>query len=224
MSITNQTANPCSAARRPSSLFALMAPLLVLAFLANCKSSQKKDQPDKDLKIKYEKDEKTGSKLIKVINKKTGKVLPPGPAKTKFLFENEKPQYRELFRVYIDSDEYTVRQLHSEKTIARKKDPGGDQAIRSDFQKFNLLDMTDTAAVAVQLSTATGGLARVSVEKVARITELTTLLKDDVTRWQFEFPKDSITPSKFRIYYYIALKGKLSKEEMVKYLKSKVYK
>jgi hypothetical protein len=175
----------------------------------------------REYKLVKKTDSETGLEKQDVIDD-SGEELTDGMEKSRFLFEMLPPRKDELFRVYLTSTEYLIKQFEYKESISRVDDPIGDKFICEELNPFNKANFSDEMSVLLILSPHSGNLTRVSIERVGRIRKVTTIVKDDATRWRFKFPNNIIKPNKFKIYYFIALSGEKNKEEIKKYLKSRV--
>ena len=163
----------------------------------------------------------THLKEIEVLDQE-GAEIGEGAVKSRYLFEHTEPRPDEAFRVFITSDEYFVKQFLHQDTLLRQVDAMGDQFVREGLVPYNKVNFSDEASIEIILSSITGKITRVSVDKVARIRKITSLLNDDATRWTFTFPKEIIEPKQFKVYYFFALQGSADKEAVKEFLKSRV--
>ena len=123
---------------------------------------------------------------------------------------------KEIFRVLLTSDEYTIIQLKNEKTIERGKDEGGDKYISSEIQKLDMIDEARIGVISVWLYPDSGKIMKIRSQRPTNFKEVDSLLNDDIMRWNFVFPKKIIEPTKFDIMYRVVLSKKQSDEEIIK--------
>ncbi len=122
----------------------------------------------------------------------------------------------EVFRVLLTSEEYRVVQLKNEGTIERVRDEGGDKYISSEIQKLNMIDEARTGVISVWLFPDSGKVMKIRSMRPTYFTEVDALINDDIMRWNFQFPKKVIEPTKFDIVYRVVLTKKQSDEEIIK--------
>ncbi len=122
----------------------------------------------------------------------------------------------ELFRVLLTSDQYRVVQMKNEGTIERMKDDGGDRYISSEIQKLNMIDEARIGVISVWLYPDSGKIMKIRSQRPTYFKEVDALLNDDIMRWNFNFPKKVVEPTRFDIVYRVVLAKKQSDEEIIK--------
>lgn len=163
--------------------------------------------------------------LFQIISCKT--ISPVDIVREKMKKENEKflnPEGKvpEVFRVLLSSDEYKIIQLNNENTIERAKDDGGDRYISSEIQKLDMIDEAREGVVSVWLYPDSGKIMKIRSQRPTYFKEVDALLNDDIMRWNFNFPKKVVEPTKFNIVYRVVLAKKKSDEEIIKAVQEKM--
>jgi hypothetical protein len=140
-------------------------------------------------------------------------------------FQAKSTDYKEYFRVIISSEEYSVRQIRGTSKIQRKPDPEGDRLIQEDMGNYDIVNLNDDGILDVSLNNNTGTIDVIRFDgRVPRINEIAKMIQNDVMRWEFlhELVDDKAQITKFKVYYRIILKQKLSREEIKeRFLKKK---
>lgn len=131
-------------------------------------------------------------------------------------FLNPDSKVPEVFRVLLTSDEYKVIQLKNEKTMERVKDEGGDKYISSEIQRLDMIDEARIGVISVWLYPDSGRIMKIRPQRPTYFKEVDALLNDDIMRWNFNFPKKVVEPTKFDIVYRVVLSKKQSDEEIIK--------
>lgn len=127
-------------------------------------------------------------------------------------FKSPSTNKYEYFRVVMSSDGYHLRQIRGTDSFIRKQDPGGDQLIMQELSKFDKINYSDDGIVKVRLNGETGKVENVNFyQRVPRISELATLMRNDVTRWVFEHKEKGMPKVRnFMISYKVILKNRAS--------------
>jgi len=128
----------------------------------------------------------------------------------------------EVFRVLLTSDEYRVVQLKNDQTMVRAKDEGGDKYISNEINKLNMIDEARVGVISVWLYPDTGKIMKIRSQRPTYFKEIDSLLNDDIMRWNFQFPKKVVEPTKFDIVYRVVLSKKQSDEEIIKAVQDKM--
>ncbi|GBF49219.1 lipoprotein [Leptospira ryugenii] len=139
-------------------------------------------------------------------------------------FQKKSENPAELFRVYIASDSYQVRQIRSSDKIRRKPDPGGDELAKEEIKRFDLLNFVDDGFVAIGLNATTGKLETIAFDRrVPRMNDLAKIIQNDASRWNYEHVSKDGLPlvTKFLISYQIRLYPHKSRDEIKQMLKKK---
>jgi len=131
-------------------------------------------------------------------------------------FLNPDKKVSEVFRVLLTSDEYRIIQLKNDKTMERVKDEGGDKYISSEIQKLDMIDEARVGVISVWLYPDSGRIMKIRSQRPTYFKEVDALLNDDIMRWNFNFPKKVVEPTKFDIVYRVVLSKKQSDEEIIK--------
>lgn len=137
-------------------------------------------------------------------------------------FFAKKGKGRELFRVLISSEKYSVVQMKNEETIARAPDEGGDKYICSEIAALNKIDEVREGVISIWLFPDTGRLMKVRIQQPTFLVEIDRILTEDIQRWNFTFPKRTVDPTSFDIRYRVVLKKTLSDEEIIKEVQDKM--
>lgn len=144
------------------------------------------------------------------------------PSKTDEVFQENQPDYPEpgddpfflapapkdvVFRVLITEGNYQIRQMAERENILRKKDVNADRDQVKVFKKFsdryNFNNFDFEGILVVRLNPHSGEieLAKFAPGHTPRAWQVTTYLKDDVSRMAFSFPKQRVTLREFRVQY-----------------------
>jgi hypothetical protein len=132
------------------------------------------------------------------------------------LFLKKDPQAKEVFRVFLSSDEYVVSQMRFDNTIMREDDPGGDKFITEELSKFDKINETREGVIKVWLYPDSGRLMKVRPLELTYLVEIDNLIVEDIQRWNFTFPKRVVVPSHFEIRYRVMLQKKQSDREIMR--------
>ncbi len=130
----------------------------------------------------------------------------------------------ELFRVYVASDTYKVRQIRGADRIQRKVDDGGDELTKDELKKMDLLNFIDDGYVLIGLNPNSGKLETISFDRrVPRINDVAKIIQNDASRWSYDhITKDGkLQITKFMINYQIRLYPNKTPEEIKQMLKKK---
>ncbi|WP_109019726.1 LA_2219 family laminin/E-cadherin/plasminogen-binding protein [Leptospira kobayashii] len=158
-----------------------------------------------------------------VILNERGEAVPNSTSELPF-FQKKSEMPNELFRVYLASDSYQVRQIRSTDKIQRKPDPGGDELAKEELKKFDLISFVDDGYVSIGLNTNTGKLEAIAFDRrVPRINDIAKIIQNDASRWNYEhLSKDGLpTVTKFLVTYQIRLFASKSRDEIKQMLQKK---
>ncbi|TGK53561.1 hypothetical protein EHQ16_15935 [Leptospira kanakyensis] len=139
-------------------------------------------------------------------------------------FQKKSELPTELFRVYIASDSYMVRQIRHTDKIRRKPDPGGDELAKEEMKKFDLLSFVDDGMITIGLNTITGKLESIAFDRrVPRINDVAKIIQNDASRFNYEHSSKDGTPiiTKFLISYQIRLYPGKTRDEIKQMLQKK---
>lgn len=128
------------------------------------------------------------------------------------------PEEEEVYRVFVTSEGYTRKQVASAEDINLKEDNRGDQVIAEEFKKFDMVNSLQEGQIRVELYPSSGKFYRVRQTKPSIMKETDRIMSDDITRWQFSFPKKQIMPKDFRVSYQVLLRKKITREQALKLL------
>jgi hypothetical protein len=129
---------------------------------------------------------------------------------------------KEVFRVFITSDRYIVIQMSKNDTIRRLADSGGDKYMCEELKKYDKMDEAREGIISVSLYPDSGKLMKVRSERLVNLIEIDNLLIEDIQRWNFEFPKNVVSPDKFDIKYRVVLQKKQTDEEIMREVRDKI--
>ncbi len=121
----------------------------------------------------------------------------------------------ETFRVLLSSDEYRVVQLKSQATIERAADDGGDKYMQQEMGKYDIFDEVRTGLVTVWLFPDSGAINKIRSQQPTNLSEIDSLINDDLLRWSFKFPKKIVEPTRFDVVYRVVLRKKLSDDQIL---------
>ncbi len=139
-------------------------------------------------------------------------------------FQKKSEIPNELFRVYMSSDSYQVRQIRNADKIIRKPDPGADELAKEEVKRFDLINFIDDGYIVVGLNSNTGKLETIAFDRrVPRINDIAKLIQNDASRFNYEHLTKDGTPSvlKFIINYQIRLYPVKSRDEVKQMLQKK---
>jgi hypothetical protein len=139
-------------------------------------------------------------------------------------FQKKSDLPTELFRVYMSSDSYMVRQIRGTDKIVRKPDPGADELAKEEIRKFDLINFIDDGYVVVGLNSNTGRLETIAFDRrVPRINDIAKVIQNDASRFNYEHLTKDGVPSvlKFIINYQIRLYPVKSRDEVKQMLQKK---
>lgn len=128
----------------------------------------------------------------------------------------------EVFRVLLTSDQYRVLQMKNETTIERSKDDGGDKYISGEIKKLDMIDEARIGVISVWLYPDSGKIMKIRSQRPTYFKEIDALLNDDIMRWNFNFPKKVVEPTRFDIVYRVVLSKKQSDDEIIKAVQQKM--
>jgi hypothetical protein len=129
---------------------------------------------------------------------------------------------RETFRVLIMSNKYLVVQTNYQETIERVNDPGGDKYICDEVKKYDKIDESREGMYHVSLFPDRGTLMKVRPHKPLNLIELDNIIIDDLQRWSFKFPHNTIQPNNLYIKYRIVLRKKQTDAQIIKEVEKKM--
>lgn len=138
-------------------------------------------------------------------------------------FENDPRVDGEVFRVFVSSDFYRLKQTAAEGKVSIKLDEPGNENFSKVLQQFDKIDWASDAVIKVELYPDTGRLSRLRFVRPSGIGELDQMISDDVTRFVFQFKNDVVEPRQFTIHYYIMLNNKVSRKQAIEELKKYAY-
>lgn len=147
--------------------------------------------------------------------------------KDPFERENKKflkvePKSEELFRVLFTSEKYVVSQMRLESVIQRKADPGGDRYMMEELSKYDKINEAREGLLKVWLYPDSGRIMKIRPQQPIYLLEIDKLLTEDLQRWTFEFPKNYVTPTVFKVRYRVVLRKKQSDEDIMKEIREKM--
>lgn len=155
-----------------------------------------------------------------------------------FPLETDDPFFRnvaesgEVFRVLIADGNYQVRQVSNEKFIRRKRDPNGDREQLSSYQKFanhyNFMDFVFHGTLEVRLNPHSGNIELIKYipGKTPRAAQVTMIFKNDLARYSFSFPQNSVVVRSFTVTYEWRIKKRAgltpeeARRELIEFLKT----
>ena len=132
------------------------------------------------------------------------------------------PGVNETFRVLLSSDGYSVAQARYLNYIERNPDTGGDKYISSEMSKYDMINEARTGIVSVWLYPDSGRIMKIRSQRPTYFKEIDALINDDIMRWNFNFPKKVIEPTRFDIVYRVVLRKKKSDDEIIKAVQQKI--
>ncbi|EOQ98012.1 hypothetical protein LEP1GSC195_1294 [Leptospira wolbachii serovar Codice str. CDC] len=139
-------------------------------------------------------------------------------------FQKKSDLPTEIFRVYIASDSYQVRQIRHTDKIRRKPDAGGDELSKEEMKKFDLLNFVDDGMITIGLNTITGKLESIAFDRrVPRINDIAKIIQNDASRFNYEHSSKDGTPiiTRFLISYQIRLYPGKTRDEVKQMLQKK---
>ena len=138
-------------------------------------------------------------------------------------FKKPSTNPEEYFRVIITSESYELRQFRGSEEIMRKKDSGGDKNISGHITKFDKIDFKDEGTLEVIVNPAKKHIMGINVKyRAPRINDLAKIMRDDASRWEFEYKKDDEPKKSFEISYQIRLNKRTDREKVKEELKKEV--
>ena len=133
----------------------------------------------------------------------------------KFLF-SEPDNEEDLYRIFLTSEQYLVTQKGYDETIARVPDMQGDRYICNEICGIDMIDETREGIVSILLYPDSGKVMKVRTKKSTFIMEIDKIITEDMQRWRFTFPQETIEPIKFDIRYRVKLRKRQSDEEIMR--------
>lgn len=117
------------------------------------------------------------------------------------------PAGPEVFRVLITRDNYSVRQISSKDVIKRKPDPNGDKEQLNNYAQFNdkydFKDWTLKGVLSVRINPHNGEIehAEYVAGKNPRSWQATRFFQEDLSRFNFSFPKNAVLTREFWVSF-----------------------
>lgn len=137
-----------------------------------------------------------------------------------FLSPDEKAD--EVFRVLVSSTHYIVSQMKYASVILRVKDTGGDEYIIDEIKRLDKINEIREGLLSIWLFPDSGSIMKVRPQRPTYIVEVDKLLTDDVQRWNFNFPRKIVQPTRFDIKYRIVLRKTQSDDQILKEIQKKL--
>lgn len=201
----------------------LLAIVILLSLLAFCRTTRSNTDSNRQNEIPLgELLPPPGGDGEVILNEK-GEVVQNNVNEIPF-FQKKSEIPTELFRVYMSSDSYMVRQIRHTDKIIRKPDPGADELAREELRKFDLINFIDDGYVVVGLNSNTGKLETIAFDRrVPRINDIAKVIQNDASRFNYEhLTKDGVPGIlKFIINYQIRLYPVKSRDEVKQMLQKK---
>lgn len=168
------------------------------------------------------------------VEKATGFVeeQPEFPVEADDSFFRNEAESGEVFRVLIADGNYQVRQVSNQKFIRRKGDPNGDREQLISYQRFsshyNFMDFVFRGTMEVRLNPHSGGIELIKYipGKTPRAAQVTMLFKNDLARFSFSFPGNSVVVRSFTVSYEWRIKKRPgltpeeARRELIEFLKT----
>ncbi|TGL18686.1 hypothetical protein EHQ46_12665 [Leptospira yanagawae] len=139
-------------------------------------------------------------------------------------FQKKSDLPQEVFRVYIASDSYMVRQIRHTDKIRRKPDAGGDELSKEEMKKYDLLSFVDDGIISIGLNTVTGKLESIAFDRrVPRINDIAKIIQNDASRFNYEHSSKDGSPliTRFLVTYQIRLYPGKTRDEIKQMLQKK---
>ncbi len=117
------------------------------------------------------------------------------------------PAGPEVFRVLITRENYSVRQVGSKDVIKRKPDPNGDKEQLGNYSTFNdkydFKDWTLRGVLSVRINPHNGEIehAEYVAGKNPRSWQATRFFQEDLSRFNFSFPKNAVLTREFWVTF-----------------------
>lgn len=144
---------------------------------------------------------------------------------TKWIQESLKKE-SELFHIVASSQGYDVQQVGFEDTLKWIGNESGNKIFQKEVFLYNKIDYTAESLLQVQFYKGTGKIAKVRFLKTSGVSELDSLILDDLTRWKINYigeeevendkEEEILVPTLVR--YVLILTNKTSKKDDKKYL------
>ena len=135
----------------------------------------------------------------------------------------QEPVEDEAFRVFVSSDEYSLKQIGFTESMTIVTDDSGRNPMAEEINAYDMIDIFTEAVYKVELFKDSGLIWRIRPVSPANVSEINKIIADDITRLKFSFKdKDKIEPLTFKIRYGVRLQKKKSKEEIKKILQENV--
>ena len=191
---------------------------LTILLLVSCSSNSNTEKPkSSDGKIYYP----AGQKEI-ILDENGKEVIITSDDHP--LFQKDKKNGDELFRVVLSSEYYQVRQIRQTENIKRKPDIQGDKVIMEELLKYNKKDFTDDGIISVKLNSKTGKIETLNTDRSTRIQQLLKIIQGDASRWFLEHKTEEPIITKFNIVYNVVLLNKATRDQIKEELKKEVKK
>ncbi|MCG6149036.1 hypothetical protein LFX15_12140 [Leptospira levettii] len=199
----------------------------LLFYLVSCQSTKdstqsKQDEPKTEPSISKEILPPPGGEGEVILNER-GEEVQNHTGEIPF-FQKKSELPLEVFRVYIASDSYMVRQIRYTDKIRRKADLGGDELSKEEMKKYDLLSFVDDGIISIGLNTVTGKLESIAFDRrVPRINDIAKIIQNDASRFNYEHASKDGTPliTRFLITYQIRLHPGKTRDEIKQMLQKK---
>jgi hypothetical protein len=129
----------------------------------------------------------------------------------------------EVFRVLILSDKYESSQIKFQDKLAKIEDKEGDKTISDKLKDYDKIDEICEGVLTVSLYN-TGKIMKIRPKVLAPISEVNSLIVDDLKRWNFKFSDDVKEPNSFDIKYRVVLRKMQSDDDIMKEVMEKAKK
>jgi hypothetical protein len=129
----------------------------------------------------------------------------------------------EVFRVLILSDRYESSQMKFQDKLVKIDDKEGDKAISDRLREYDKIDETCDGVLTVSLYN-TGKIMKIRPKILAPISEVNSLIVEDLKRWNFKFADSVKEPNSFDIKYRVVLRKIQSDEDIMKEVMEKAKK
>lgn len=133
------------------------------------------------------------------------------------------PDSSEVFRVLILSDRYESSQMKFQEKLSKIEDKEGDKTVLEKLKEYDKINETCDGVLTVSLYN-TGRIMKIRPKILAPISEVNSLIVDDLKRWNFKFAENINEPASFDIKYRVILRKMQSDEDIMKEVMEKVKK
>jgi hypothetical protein len=127
-----------------------------------------------------------------------------------------------VFKVFLTSDMYEVKQVSYEGVIEKGADEGGDKYIMDEIKRLDMINESRESIISVWLYPDSGRVMKIRPNRATYLLEVDKLLQEDIQRWNFVFPKKYVSPTKFEIHYKVVLRKKQSDDEVMKEIRERM--